>query len=434
MRAVVLSLLLSASLAGCGRKGDPVAPLSSPPEGVRDLRARLDCRTVVLSFTAPAKRSDGSELSAPLQVEVYRRRYQQPPPPSPAASPQTPETRLPAGTGALELPSQPGAAAEAGEHSDAAAAASVGTPAPPPATARPAPTPAGKFERLDRFTISSVASRPAPAAPAAAATQKAAATPRAAAAPQAAAEPAVQALYEDTGGQRAFELGYTYLYQVVVVDADGETSAPSNTARVDYLLPPAAPSGLAGEPTRDGVRLRWRPPTADCAGGAAPPVDGYNLYRRTEGAPPPSAPLNAAPIALSEYLDASAAMDRRHAYAVRAVTGSPRRESPASAEVLVELADVYPPEPPSGLVATRTAEGVTLLWNPSPSRDVAGYHVYREEHGGWSRLTSEPAARTSFLDSRAPARGRLRYRITAADRSVRANESPPTEAVSVHEP
>jgi fibronectin type 3 domain-containing protein len=69
-----------------------------------------------------------------------------------------------------------------------------------------------------------------------------------------------------------------------------------------------------------------------------------------------------------------------------------------------------------------------VLWNPSPSTDVVGYHVYRQDGTEWHRLTTEPIAKTSYVDTQAPKKG-ARYRVTAVDRSMKKNESVPSEEV-----
>jgi hypothetical protein len=440
----ILFVALCSGAAGCGRKGDPIAPLSAAAENVRDLHARVRCQGVELSFTVPQVRTDGTELEPPLRFEVYRRRYRAEPSPTPAPV-QTPQPDAAAGT------PQPDAAAAQptpGAGEDARLAPGQQSPVPPTgAEAAPTPqetppagpparqvVPAGKFDKIGEVTYTAqeaaaLAARRTPT-PRAVPTAGATTTPVAVPTPQ-----RVRLSFLDTGATEALEVGYTYLYQLVVLDEDGEMSAPSNTVQADYAVLPAAPEALAAEASRAGVQLRWRPPRGDCSGAELPPLEGYAIYRRGDAPEFPVVPLHSVPVAETAYLDATVEFDRIYTYAVRAVAALPKRESESSREVAVEVYDLYPPEPPSGLVATRSTEGVNLLWNPSPSKDVGGYHIHREARGaGWQRLTSEPVHRTSYLDTNAPPRQRLRYRITTVDRSIRKNESVPSEAVPVDEP
>ncbi|HYN43100.1 MAG TPA: hypothetical protein VE129_15090, partial [Thermoanaerobaculia bacterium] len=111
----------------------------------------------------------------------------------------------------------------------------------------------------------------------------------------------------------------------------------------------------------------------------------------------------------------------RFVYTVR---GSPTADlppvlGPAADEVLVDTRDVFPPDPPDGLLVLAEEGGNRLIWNPSLARDLAGYRVFaRDGEGAWRRLVdglTDPA----YVDAGAP-RGR-RYGVTAVD--VAGNES-----------
>jgi hypothetical protein len=76
MRAAAagLALLVLASAgAGCGKKGPPVAPELRLPAPVADLAAAVDGEHVVLTWTNPGSRADGSRLRDLAQVTVHRR-------------------------------------------------------------------------------------------------------------------------------------------------------------------------------------------------------------------------------------------------------------------------------------------------------------------------------------------------------------------------
>jgi predicted small lipoprotein YifL len=71
-RCVVLALL-GLALAACGKKGPPVAPelrLPVPPTG---LEASIDEDSILVSWTNPESRLDGSRLRDLAEVRLYRR-------------------------------------------------------------------------------------------------------------------------------------------------------------------------------------------------------------------------------------------------------------------------------------------------------------------------------------------------------------------------
>jgi hypothetical protein len=169
----------------------------------------------------------------------------------------------------------------------------------------------------------------------------------------------------------------------------------------------------------------------------------------------------------SSAVDAGGTIDRTaqigHAYRytaerVRTVElGSQTLElrSLASAEVVVEMKDVFPPEAPVGLVAIpgfagvesadkasdRSADqvgeqaqraAIDLSWQPDLEPRIAGYRVYRREVEGdaaeiWRRLNPELVPVASYRDPSVVAGRRYAYRVTAVDAS--GNESAPSDGV-----
>ena len=66
-------LLMGLALAACGKKGPPLAPevrLPIPPAG---LRASIDENAILVSWTNPGTRIDGSRLKDLTEVRLYRR-------------------------------------------------------------------------------------------------------------------------------------------------------------------------------------------------------------------------------------------------------------------------------------------------------------------------------------------------------------------------
>jgi fibronectin type 3 domain-containing protein len=73
-RRRLLALGLAAlALAACGKKGPPVAPEVRLPVTPGAVRGAIDERAIVVSWTAPATRMDGSRLRRIALYHVYRR-------------------------------------------------------------------------------------------------------------------------------------------------------------------------------------------------------------------------------------------------------------------------------------------------------------------------------------------------------------------------
>ncbi|MBP1714250.1 MAG: Fibronectin type domain protein, partial [Deltaproteobacteria bacterium] len=70
---VLLLLILGAVLWGCGKKAPPVAPESSVPEGVTDLRVWVKEDRAFLSWTLPSRNKDGTRLNDLQGFRMFRR-------------------------------------------------------------------------------------------------------------------------------------------------------------------------------------------------------------------------------------------------------------------------------------------------------------------------------------------------------------------------
>lgn len=72
-RRVLALVLVAGALAACGKKTAPVAPETRLPSGPAALHGAVDEQSIVVSWTAPATRADGSRLRAVARYRVYRR-------------------------------------------------------------------------------------------------------------------------------------------------------------------------------------------------------------------------------------------------------------------------------------------------------------------------------------------------------------------------
>ncbi len=70
--AIFLIFLLSLVFWGCGKKGNPVAPGSTFPAPISDLRAWPREGVIFLGWTAPTQNTDGTRLEDLLGFRVYR--------------------------------------------------------------------------------------------------------------------------------------------------------------------------------------------------------------------------------------------------------------------------------------------------------------------------------------------------------------------------
>jgi hypothetical protein len=137
---------------------------------------------------------------------------------------------------------------------------------------------------------------------------------------------------ETSFSDASFEFGRLYSYRVrALVSEAGETAASADSASVEIVprdvFPPAAPAGLTGLSTANGVELIWSP-------NPEPDLAGYNIYRIGPDGKP--AKLNSELLRSPLYRDAAVTSGTRYTYRVTAVDKSGNESAP-SAEVAVEV-------------------------------------------------------------------------------------------------
>jgi hypothetical protein len=265
-------------------------------------------------------------------------------------------------------------------------------------------------------------------------------------------------------------------YRVQLRNAAGRTAGAS--------LPVFAASGPTPPPVEDlrvtatkvGVVLEWRKRGAGDREGGTDGVDGIEVDRTTlepvarENAD--SAPKNGLPgapkqpsearfrVEMAEGLDSGGTIDRSaqightYRYTVQRIhtlaLGGQTLEmrSVPSAALTVAVRDVFPPEPPAGLVAVPGIAGegqvpvpaidlapdlsIDLSWEPNMEPHIAGYRVYRRDLNGnasdaWVRLGAELVSAAAYRDASVTAGHRYAYRVTAV--SDAGNESAPSGEV-----
>lgn len=163
-----------------------------------------------------------------------------------------------------------------------------------------------------------------------------------------------------------------------------------------------------------------------------PGLTGFNVYRRLATERTYGAPLRTVGPRARAFLDESALFGQSYIYTVTAVAS--RRpvvvESDFAEEVEVVYRDVYPPPVPEGLVALTEGSRVRLVWEASAAPDLAGYRVYRRgpDTQEFRAVTDDPVTETDFTDPDLPAGATYTYQVTAVDRL--GNESRPSRTAT----
>ncbi len=271
-------------------------------------------------------------------------------------------------------------------------------------------------------------------------------------------------------------------YQVQLLNAAGRTAGPSAVVYAAAGEAPGPVKDLHAKSTKQGVVLEWKgePGPADSRNLRDNPLQlmqelatTVELDRTTVAAPAPAAASAPKPNTSNPFgtpkestqarfvagnvdaggtTDRSAQLGRTYRYTaqrVRSMTFNQQTlelRSAPSAEVTVDVRDVFPPDVPTGLVAvpelasTGAVPGVAsidLSWDPNPEPHIAGYHVYRRDLDSgapndapvaWHSLNPDLVRVASYRDSSVAAGKRYAYRVTAVSES--GNESPPSAPAS----
>lgn len=223
--------------------------------------------------------------------------------------------------------------------------------------------------------------------------------------------------------QRADIYAHVYQYAILFINDKRQTAGLSNQAYIRLFPIPPPPGGLSGEVSKEAIRLSWTAPAANMDGSEPPRIFGYNIFRSETPGAFPARPLNPRPMRNAAFEDRDFRFDATYYYSVSTVgIPNPLVESLGSAPLAIMARDSFPPDPPEDFSALREDGVVILLWAPSPSDDVAGYHVYRREQGNGERalVQKELITGLSCRDASGAA-GTRQYLVTAVDKH--GNES-----------
>lgn len=427
-RAIVVLLLAAAA---CGKKGPPLAPLRIAPNRIEDLSVAKTGDEVRAQFTVPSANADGSRPADLVAVELY----------AISGKPEDPQGNSLAGPEFIRL-------------GQVAGRVDVAQPGAPEDAGSPKP-PANVADRA-RAAADAAAARVRPALP----EQGAAAiiteqltkddlVPFVHPGRRTAKPPVPVSTAPRPLGPPPSEDPFSRTYVAVGMSRHGTRAAVSNRVSLPLLDAPPPPSGVKVSHAETTATVTWteppgtyrrvQPPAAvgelearSLAPGVVPTT--YNVYRVTRasgGDQVSPSPMNATPVETTELTQGPIALGEQGCYQVRSVRvfGNARLESPPSETACTTFVDTFAPPAPTNLAAVGSEGGVSLIWDPSPGGDVAGYLVLRGEIGPGgppetlAPLTPQPIRETTYRDA-TPRRGaRYVYAVVALDGVTPPNRS-----------
>jgi hypothetical protein len=345
----LILLLLALAFSGCGIKAPPVAPRSTNPAAVTDLRAWAREGRIFLAWSLPTKNTDGSNLEDLLGFRVFRQSRPLPPSPCPDCpfklepvaeidveypppdaqieggrvlwreaplKPQTEYTYIVRAYSSSKIPSPesnpvtifwddpPLAPTKVSLHSEDKALEISWEFTPRLVTGKEMVDFSGfnLYRRVEGEFFGFFPLNP---------------------------ELIKENRYEDA----VLENGKRYYYEVRAVRnyrgtlIEGPSSAIASGIP-EKLTPPSPPTGLVAAAQKEGIALRWNP-------NPEPDIAGYNIYRREKGESA-FTKVNSQLIIEQYYLDKEADPQKTYSYRLTAVDTSPaRNESEFSREVEV---------------------------------------------------------------------------------------------------
>lgn len=418
-------LALCAVLAGCGKKGPPLAPIVHVPAAVDKASARRVGNDIYLTLTIPTQNIDSSTPADVSRIDLY------------GATSLTP---LPVAR-FFEIASRVASV----DVQPAPRPADKGAPAP--ATARTELPPQGTMVTLhDALTAEALEPKTLPA-PATRGTL-----------------PITPPGAIGSAPPPAFPRRY---YVAVAISDRGRQGPPGTLVEVPLPPLPDPPGDLSLAATEDDITISWVPsggivgflfekpvpletapvdePIADERPGT--PADAlpagptlYNVYlepKSDQAATPaaganwtaaPAEPLNPAPLTELTFSDMSPfQFGQERCYTVRAVcgTGPNRVVSAPSPRGCITPADMYPPQAPTGLYALAADGVISLSWEPNGEADLGGYLILRGRAGDATLqpLTDAPVKDTRYTDRDVTAGVRYVYAVQAVDMQEPPNVS-----------
>ncbi len=179
-------------------------------------------------------------------------------------------------------------------------------------------------------------------------------------------------------------------YAIVGVSAKGKKGPLSKRVNVPLVPPPPPPASVKIAYDEKAITVTWpalasltpAPAAASDSALASRPLNAttrsvaYNVYDATG---PAGVKLTQSPVAETTFADPRVEWGARRCYVVRTAetVAGVVIESDASPMTCDTLKDTFAPAPPKALNAVPSDGVITLIWEPSPEKDLAGYIVLR---------------------------------------------------------
>ncbi len=229
--------------------------------------------------------------------------------------------------------------------------------------------------------------------------------------------------------------GYVYSYSVVAIDSNYITSLPSPLENAAWVIIPGPPENFESNVELNQVQLSWTPPSVDCKENPMETdIKRYEVFRSEETEPEQFKKV----LTVSNFdnlagNDTNIAMDTIYYYQIRAVI-EPSVPGQFSEAITVDTVNIFPPEPPVQLSGAVRPGGVFLNWRFEGEADIAGYRIYRKHSDQPEYDLLNPTVLVTgrmYVDDTVESGQTYTYRVTAVDRSVNRNESPPGNSWTV---
>jgi len=236
-------------------------------------------------------------------------------------------------------------------------------------------------------------------------------------------------LGDQTSAPSAPAVTYTETELVVEWVAPLTARLPVQERVLDGLLE-SEPVVRFPEPTRYLVYVTET--SADASNEDVPTEDADRVWpRRPE-------PIDLKPASQTSHVEVGVTFGAQRCYTVRALdmVDSLPVQGRASPATCVTPIDTFAPKAPVGVVAVASRDAISLIWDPSPERDVAGYRVLRRTAPGATlqSLTAEPIVETTYRDPAVESGRRYVYAVQAVDGAAPPNVSPPSVEVTEQTP
>lgn len=395
---LALAVGLGVTLAACGKKGPPLAPLRPVPAAVATLKARRLGDLARLTFIVPSSNADQSTPADLERIEIYGL----------TIDPAGDDPDLDELIGGAML----------------VASIDVKPPAPPPGegeaptAAEPAPPPDPRPGQGDEVTVEETLTDET-RSPVLFGTAREGPRP---------GPRTLAALTPEADDERT--------YVAIAISQRNRRSASSPRVTVPLGPMPPPPAGFGLGYTESALVVSWEPGPPDPWQPIWPLFKygrGVDVYEVTgEGRISP-APLDAAPVTDSTFEVPLEAFGEPRCFVARTTESLGTRvwSGGLTTPACVTPVDTFEPAAPTGLAAVSSGGVINLIWNANDERDLAGYLVLRAEapDGTLRAVTPAPIRDTTYHDADVRPGVRYVYAVVAVDNASPPNASEPSAKV-----